>query len=81
MHDLAEYLSRRYPTIYSVVRKYRNEKNLSGWYGEGEIREITIIPLQKTYSLDSEDPMTVAALLSVQFLLDNGSPYFRDYEN
>ncbi|KAI0922007.1 hypothetical protein AcV5_000548 [Taiwanofungus camphoratus] len=63
VHDLAEYLSRRYPTIYSVVRKYRNEKNLSGWYGEGEIREITIIPLQKTYNLDSEDPMTVAALL------------------
>ncbi|OBZ71859.1 hypothetical protein A0H81_08181 [Grifola frondosa] len=60
VHELAEYLSRRHPKVYAVVR---SEKEFDGWYGEGRIKDITIVPLQKTYKLDEEDPMKVAALL------------------
>lgn len=62
MHELAEYLSQRYPALYQAVRK---EKDTSGWYGQGEIKTITIIPLQETYDLDEQDPLIVASLLCV----------------
>ena len=61
VHELAEYLSRRFPNVYRVTRL--GGKDASGWYGEPGIKEITITPLGKTYSLQDEDPMTVAALL------------------
>ncbi|CCM03992.1 uncharacterized protein FIBRA_06148 [Fibroporia radiculosa] len=63
VHELAEYLSRRYPAIYAVVRKVKSEKGISGWYGEGQIKTITVIPLQVTYDLDKEEPLKVASLL------------------
>ncbi|KAF8913576.1 hypothetical protein CPB85DRAFT_555710 [Mucidula mucida] len=51
VEELAEYLSRRYPKIYSVERRL------------GRIRRITMIPVNATYDLEEEDPMTVAGLL------------------
>ena len=62
VHELAEYLSDKFPDLYSVVR-HDASKNASGWYGRPAIKEITIIPLGKTYKLDEEDPMVISALL------------------
>ena len=64
VQELAEYLDLRFPAVYSVVRHGR-EKDASGWYGQPSIKEVTILPLQKTYKLGEEDPMVVAALLCV----------------
>lgn len=66
VHELAEYLSRRFPDIYRVTR-FSGMNDASGWYGLPGIKEITIIPLGKTYNLQNEDPMTVASLLWVVF--------------
>lgn len=66
MHELAEYLSRRFPDIYRITR-FSGTKDASGWYGLPGIKEITIIPLGKTYNLQNEDPMTVASLLWAKF--------------
>lgn len=52
----------RYPLIYTVER---HEKGSGGLYGDGRIRTITIIPVDATYNLDEEDPMTIAGLLWV----------------
>jgi hypothetical protein len=62
MYDLAEFLVRRYPEIYSVAR-HDTQLGDFGWYGEGQIHTITIKPLGITYDLDKEDPMTMAALM------------------
>lgn len=68
-HELAEFLSRRYPKVYSVTRHPRTKPNGSvagnGWYDEGRIKDITILPLGVTYNLDEEEPMKVAGLLYV----------------
>ena len=69
VHELAEYLSRKYPNIYQVTRKPKSEKSHTGWYGEGEISKITAMPLQKTYDLDTEDPMKLASWLFVSQLV------------
>ncbi|EMD40976.1 hypothetical protein CERSUDRAFT_111549 [Gelatoporia subvermispora B] len=66
MYELAEYLSRRYPSVYEVVRHSPGEekaRDAYGWYGDGQIKNITIRPVGVTYNLDEEDPMTVIALL------------------
>ena len=62
VYELSEYLSRRYPDTYDVKRHSKCQNDY-GWYGEGQIKEITIIPLAVTYDLDAEDPMKVASLL------------------
>jgi hypothetical protein len=62
VHEMAEYLSRRFPQVYSVVRKPHVSDDF-GWYGEGEIHRIRITPLGVTYDLALEDPMSVAGLL------------------
>lgn len=62
MHELAEYLSRRFPDVYRVTR-CEGATDASGWYGLPAVKEITIVPLGKTYSLQDENPMIVAALL------------------
>ena len=62
--ELAEYLSRRYPEEFSVERHPVGASGDPGWYGEGRISKITMLPpISVTYDLDKEDPMTVAALL------------------
>ncbi|KAG8894085.1 hypothetical protein FRB99_001528 [Tulasnella sp. 403] len=62
VHELAEFLSRRYPQVYSVTRRSPAPSDF-GWYGEGEIESITIVPLDVTYDLEKDDSMTVAGLL------------------
>lgn len=62
VQELAEYLSRRFPTTYSITRRDAVE-DASGWNGLPSIETITIIPLRKTYKFDDEGAMTLAALL------------------
>ena len=62
MQELAEYLSARYPAIYTVVR-HEPGTDAEGWDGQPSIKQITIVPLQKTYTLSEEDPMVISALL------------------
>ncbi|KIP09817.1 hypothetical protein PHLGIDRAFT_115974 [Phlebiopsis gigantea 11061_1 CR5-6] len=62
VHELAEYLSRRFPDVYRVTR-CEGATDAGGWYGLPAIRDVTIAPLGKTYSLQDSNPMIVAALL------------------
>ncbi|KAG9018958.1 hypothetical protein FRB90_007949 [Tulasnella sp. 427] len=62
VYELAEYLSRRYPNVYSVERQASFPGDL-GWYGQGQIKIVTVLPLGTKYNLDEEDSMTVAGLL------------------
>lgn len=63
VHELAEYLTRRYPHLYSVTRHATSATAEGGWYGEGKIHLIKLNVVGKTLDLDSEDPMTAAAFL------------------
>ena len=63
LYELAEYLVRRYPRLYSVTRHDPSTTAEGGWYGEGQIRTIKLEAVGQTLDLDNEDPMTVAALL------------------
>ena len=63
VHELAEYLVRRYPRSYSVTRRSPSTTTEGGWYGEGQIRTITLKAVGQTLDLDQEDPMTAAAFL------------------
>lgn len=67
MYELSEYLSRRYPDVYRVERKPK-EKDDYGWYNEGQIHTIEIVPLGVTYDLDRDDPMTVSGILLVSLI-------------
>ena len=62
VYELAEFLSRRYPDTYTVTRHAPREGDY-GWYGEGEVKTITIVPVDATYDLDVEDPMKISGLL------------------
>ncbi|KAI0092520.1 hypothetical protein BDY19DRAFT_990236 [Irpex rosettiformis] len=63
VQEMAEYLSRRYPTMYTVKRN-ESASDSSGWYGLPSIKEITIIPVGKTYKIDEEEPMALAGMLA-----------------
>lgn len=63
MYELAEYLSRRYPDVFTVTRHPTNKTAERGWENLGVIRTVTIVNMGKTFDLDNEDPMTVAALM------------------
>lgn len=63
VHELAEYLIRRYPHLYSVTRHDPSTTGEGGWYGEGPIQSITLKAVGQTLELDHEDPMTAAAFL------------------
>ena len=66
LFELAEFLSRRFPTVYKVVRHDPAKVDGGyGWYGQGQIKEITVVPVGETYDLDHGDPMTTAKLLYV----------------
>lgn len=62
MYELSEYLSRRYPDTYHVTRLEPRPGDF-GWYGDGQIKEITILPVNTTYNLGEEDPMKISGLL------------------
>ncbi|KAI0829315.1 hypothetical protein BC628DRAFT_1315419 [Trametes gibbosa] len=64
LYELAEYLSRRHPDVYRVTRKPVSRiSDDNGWYGEGKIKHITIIPFSETYDLETDEPLKVARLL------------------
>lgn len=63
VYELSEYLSRRYPSVYAVERHQPSLGDF-GWYGDGQIKTVTILPLGVTYNLDEEDSMKVAGLLA-----------------
>lgn len=87
VYELAEFLSRRYPAVYSVTRHVPSSTPVmvsfeDGWKGEGRIRDVTIVPLGVKYDLDVEDPLKVAALLiqddlAVMIEGEDGSYYFQ----
>ena len=60
VQELSEFLSRRYPDIYSVTRDH----SANGRDGAGKITSITILPTKETYDV-AVDPMRVSALLYV----------------
>lgn len=60
--EMGEYLSARYPMVYSVERR---TGKAGSWFNEpNEIRLIKIKPLGVEFDLDKEDPMMVAGLLT-----------------
>ncbi|KAI0643676.1 hypothetical protein C8Q79DRAFT_1002294 [Trametes meyenii] len=64
VYELAEYLARRHPDVYRVTRHpVSKDPNQNGWYGEGRIKDITIIPFEETHDLEKEDPLKVARML------------------
>lgn len=63
VHELAEYLVRRYPRLYSATRYNPSVNAEGGWYGEGQIQTITMKAVDETLDLGQEDPMTAAAFL------------------
>jgi len=67
VYELAEYLSRRYPLVFSVTRHHYRKNMKRGWYGEGLVHTITILPFKRTFDLDTEDPHD-SFRLSVRFL-------------
>ncbi|KZT50556.1 hypothetical protein CALCODRAFT_180602 [Calocera cornea HHB12733] len=81
MYELAEYLSRRYPQVFKVTR-LPYQKGDYGWYGEGQIKTIEIVPCEEVHDLEKEDPMTVAGLLVQDDLFitvegEDGKYYFQ----
>lgn len=62
VYELAEYLHRRYPSVYSITR-HSSEKSTYGWYKAGDIKTITVVPLNRTFNLDEEKPLEVATML------------------
>ncbi|KXN86328.1 hypothetical protein AN958_10190 [Leucoagaricus sp. SymC.cos] len=73
VHELAEYLSRRYPTTFHVSRHTKPDVDYKwGWDGLPPIKTITVVPLNETHELPlspfngdwaSERAMTISALL------------------
>ena len=53
MHDLAEFLVARYPSVYRATHRG------SG----GKIVAVEVLPVGVTHDLDVGDPMVVAAML------------------
>lgn len=60
--EMAEYLSARYPMIYSVQRRPTKQ---GSWFDEpNEICSVEMKPFGVKFDLDKEDPMVVAGLLT-----------------
>ncbi|KAI0027292.1 hypothetical protein K488DRAFT_62012, partial [Vararia minispora EC-137] len=59
VQELCEFLSRRYPGVFEVVR----DASSQGWYGEGKVTNVKIVPTNECFDLRTEDPMRVAAML------------------
>ncbi|XP_006460149.1 hypothetical protein AGABI2DRAFT_191916 [Agaricus bisporus var. bisporus H97] len=73
VHELAEYLSRRYPTTFRVSRHPESNTEYNwGWEGLPPIKTITVVPLEETHELPlslhegdgvAEKAMIICALL------------------
>ena len=60
--ELAEFLSQRYPTVYTVTRRAGTE---GSWFDEpNEICAIAIPDLGVTYDFDALDAMEIAGLIT-----------------
>ena len=35
----------------------------NGWYGEGRVKTITIVPFERTFDLEKDEPLKVARML------------------
>ena len=53
VHELAEFLTARYPGVYRAMRRGHG----------GEILAVEVLPVGVTHDLEVEDPMVVAAML------------------
>jgi hypothetical protein len=51
VHELAEYLSRRFPTMFEIVRHSSVVSETTGWYGLPPIKSVRVLPLGKSYDL------------------------------
>jgi len=51
VHELAEYLSRRFPTTFEIVRHCSVISETTGWYGLPPIKSVRIQPLGESYDL------------------------------
>ena len=50
--------------MYRVTRRpVSTQEDENGWYGEGKIKTITIVPFQETHDLELEEPLKVARSL------------------
>ena len=50
--------------MYRVtLRPVSEREDENGWYGDGRIRTITIIPFQETFDLEKEEPLKVVRSL------------------
>ncbi|KPM42696.1 hypothetical protein AK830_g3896 [Neonectria ditissima] len=75
--DLSEFLSRRYPQVYSIER---SQKDALGWNGEGSITKIQMPALGASYDLTKEDPLTIAGLIQpadVNILVKGEDGYYQ----
>ena len=64
LYELTEYLARRHPDVYTVLRHSPSEReDENGWYGEGRIKAISVIPFGTTYDLDKDEHLRVARML------------------
>lgn len=52
VHELAEYLSRRFPTMFKIIR-YQSDilPDFTGWYGLPPIKSIEVLPLNVNFEL------------------------------
>ncbi|KAI0334912.1 hypothetical protein GY45DRAFT_1367349 [Cubamyces sp. BRFM 1775] len=63
-YEFAEYLSRRHPDVYRVTRHpVSKNPDRNGWYGEGRIKTVTIVPFERTFDLEKDEPLKVARML------------------
>ncbi|KZT52919.1 hypothetical protein CALCODRAFT_525264 [Calocera cornea HHB12733] len=81
MYELAEYMSRRYPHIYRVERLPYVQDDY-GWYKEGQISTIEILPIGAKYDLSNDDPIWVVGQLSADDIVvmvegEDGRYYFQ----
>ncbi|KAL0949821.1 hypothetical protein HGRIS_009857 [Hohenbuehelia grisea] len=58
VHELSEYLTRRYPTIYQIIRhdaeghtEYDKRRHAPGWGGAAPVKQVSVLPLGVTYDM------------------------------
>lgn len=71
VHEIAEYLSRRYPTTFKISRHSNAIISNYGWEGAQPIQTITIVPLNVSYDLplSVDEPGAAVRALEVAALM------------
>ncbi|KAJ7178606.1 hypothetical protein C8R43DRAFT_973942 [Mycena crocata] len=60
-HELAEYLSRRYPTAFQITRHTKSAslaKYPAGWGGATPVKSVRVVPMQEQFDLPMPLPLT-----------------------